>query len=202
LVGGLANSIFQGSILIAEKAFETHFPSVSGARVFLVDAPAEQQQGLARRLSLALQDVGLEVQAAGARLTEFQRVENTYLAIFMALGGLGLVIGSIGMGLVVLRNVMERRGELALLRAVGFTRWAVRRLLVTEHWLLMLLGLVCGTVSAMLAVLPAMAAPGGHVPVGSLLAVLAGVVVSGGIWTLAATTGATQGSLLSALRQE
>ena len=33
-------------------------------------------------------------------------------------GGLGLLLGSVGLGVVVLRNVLERRGELALLLAV------------------------------------------------------------------------------------
>jgi ABC-type antimicrobial peptide transport system permease subunit len=33
-----------------------------------------------------------------------------------------LLLGSAGLGVVVLRNVLERRGELGLLSAVGFRR--------------------------------------------------------------------------------
>ena len=72
----------------------------------------------------------------------------------MVLGGLGLVLGSIGLGLVVLRNMLERRGELAMLRAVGFDRGRLKRMVFHEHWGLMLAGLVCGVLAAVVAVVP------------------------------------------------
>ena len=36
-----------------------------------------------------------------------------------ALGRLGLLLGAVGLAIVLLRGVWERRGELALLRALG-----------------------------------------------------------------------------------
>ena len=56
---------------------------------------------------------GLEVNLAAVRLDEFNAVQNTYLQIFQLLGGLGLLLGSVGLGVVVLRNALERRAELA-----------------------------------------------------------------------------------------
>jgi hypothetical protein len=38
---------------------------------------------------------------------------------FSPLGGLGLISGTFGVAVVMLRNITERRGELALFRAVG-----------------------------------------------------------------------------------
>ena len=35
------------------------------------------------------------------------------------LGGLGLLLGSVGLGMLLLRNTLERRGELALAAALG-----------------------------------------------------------------------------------
>ena len=61
----------------------------------------------------------MEVTPAVRRLAAFNAVQNTYLSTFQVLGGLGLLLGSVGLGVVVLRNVLERRGELALLLAVG-----------------------------------------------------------------------------------
>ena len=49
------------------------------------------------------------------RLAEFHAVENTYLSTFQTLGGLGLLVGTVGLAAVLLRNVLERRRELALL---------------------------------------------------------------------------------------
>ena len=58
--------------------------------------------------------------SAVERLAAFHRVENTYLSTFQALGGLGLLLGTVGLSAIMFRNVLERRRELALLRAVGY----------------------------------------------------------------------------------
>ena len=65
-------------------------------------------------------DLGADAMPTAERLAEFHTVENTYLSTFQTLGGLGLLIGTVGLAAVVLRNVLERRRELALLRAVGY----------------------------------------------------------------------------------
>ena len=43
------------------------------------------------------------------------------------------MIGTLGLAVVVARNVAESRGELALLRAVGFARPALLGLVLAEH---------------------------------------------------------------------
>ena len=54
LVAGLANSIFQGSLIVSEKALLRYFPSHSGHRFFLADVPPDQVGKLTERLSWAL----------------------------------------------------------------------------------------------------------------------------------------------------
>ncbi|MEN6426291.1 MAG: ABC transporter permease [Phycisphaerales bacterium] len=202
IVGMLASSILQGSLVVAEKEFVARFPSVDGYRVLLIDAPADKMEAVAQKLSSGLTDSGLVLTQAWERLAAFGAVENTYLSIFTALGGLGLVLGSIGLGLVVLRNMLERRGELAMLRAVGFERTRIRRMVFYEHWGLMLAGLACGGISAIVAVIPALQSPAGDVPYGSLLAVVAAIALSGAVWVWLAGTLALRGRLLDALRHE
>ena len=113
-----------------------------------------------------------------------------------------MALGCLGLGVVVMRNVMERRGELALLRAVGFRRRSLVWLLLLEHGMLVAWGLVCGTASAALAVTPALQAPGATMPVVSLPLTLAGIAVSGLGWTWLAAAWALRSPLLSALRNE
>jgi putative ABC transport system permease protein len=202
LIGGLANSIFQGSVIISERAFISHFPSISGSRVLLIDVPVGSRSDIKETLTRAMQDYGLELTSAVERLAEFNMVQDTYLSIFLALGGLGLILGTVGMGIVILRNVMERRSELALLRAVGFSRRALNRMVLSEHFLLLALGVVCGTVSAIVAVLPALMSPGAGIPYMFLFVTLAAVVVSGCVWVVLATRVAAKGDLVPALRSE
>jgi ABC-type antimicrobial peptide transport system permease subunit len=118
------------------------------------------------------------------------------------LGALGLLLGSAGLGVVVLRNVLERRGELALLQAVGFRRGALQWLVLSEHGALLVVGLLVGGAAALVAVLPEWLRPGSDLPMASMAVTLGLVLVSGLIWTWAATRLALKGSLLPALRNE
>ncbi len=200
IVGTLAGSMLQGNLLVAEEHFERRFPSESGYRMFLIDAPAERAAAVSEHLSEALADVGLELTPAALRLREFNAVQNTYLLVFAALGALGMLLGSAGVGVVVLRNALERRGELAIVRAVGFPRRSIRRLLAGEHALLISLGLLLGTASAALALFPNAAAATAR-PWYSVGPVLL-VALSGAAWAWLATVAVSRGRLTDALRDE
>jgi len=202
LVGMLENSILQGSLLIAEDQFVRRFPSEDGYRLFLIDAPPDRADAVADHLSARLTDFGLGLSSAERRLAAFSEVENTYVSIFQILGGLGLVLGSVGLGLVVLRNMLERRNELAMLRAVGFNRPTLKRMVLYEHSGLMLGGLVCGVVAALVAIGPALKAPGTAVPYLSLTITVAAIAASGIVWIWVAATFALSGKMLDALRSE
>jgi ABC-type antimicrobial peptide transport system permease subunit len=202
VVGILANSVLQGSLITSEEQFMRQFPGQSGYQVFLIDAPKERVAEVSKSLSRALEDAGLDLTPTPQRMADFNSVENTYLSIFAVLGGLGLLLGSAGLGVVVLRNVLERRGELGLLRAVGFRNGALQWMVFSEHSLLLGLGLLVGVIAALLAVLPALSSPGAEVPYGTLALTLLAVLVSGVLWTWGATVLALRGSLMSALRNE
>jgi ABC-type antimicrobial peptide transport system permease subunit len=202
LVAALANSVLQGSLIIDEAEFVKRFPGESGYRMFLIDAPSNQAGRVSAALSRALQDVGMELTPAARRLDAYNAVQNTYLSTFQVLGGLGLLLGSAGLGIVVLRNVQERRGELALLLAVGFRKSALQWLVLTEHSALLGLGLGVGLAAAVIGVLPALLSPGSQIPYLSLAWTLAAVVINGLIWTWLATRFALRGKLIEALRNE
>jgi putative ABC transport system permease protein len=202
IVGAVANSILQGSLIIDEKAFLQRFPDESGYRMFLLNAPSNGLTKTSATLSRALQDVGLELTPAVQRLEALNAVQNTYLGTFQILGGLGLLLGSAGLGVVVLRNVLERRGELALLMAVGFRKRLLGQLLLAEHGVLVALGLGLGMLAAAAAVLPNLLSPGTRLPIASLSLTLTAVAINAAFWTWLATCWALRGNLLSALRNE
>jgi len=202
IVGAVANSILQGQLIIDETEFVRRFPGQSGYRMFLVEAPSNAVAQLSATLSRAMQDVGLELTPAAQRLAQFNAVQNTYLGTFQVLGGLGLLLGSVGLGIVVLRNVLERRGELAGLMAMGFRKRTLQRWLLIENGGLLVVGLALGILAAAVAVLPAWFAAAADLPFASLAWTLAAVLVNGAVWTWAATRVALRGDLLAALRNE
>lgn len=201
-IGGLANSIFQGSILISHDHFISSFPSITGSRVFLIDVPDKDASAVRETLLRNMQDYGIELTPSAERLAAFLEVQNTYLNIFLALGGLGLLIGTVGFGIIVFRNVMERKSELALLRAVGYRIETVQTIIMTENVLILLAGLVTGSVCAFIAVLPTMLTPGTGIPIGFTLVVLGLILASGVGWSYGATKLALRAEMIPALRDE
>jgi ABC-type antimicrobial peptide transport system permease subunit len=154
------------------------------------------------RLSWAMQDQGLNLTLASERLAEFNTVQNTYLSIFLILGSFGLLLGCVGLGVVVWRNVNERRGELALLRAVGYSKKSVLTIILAEHVALLAAGILFGGLAALLAIIPALLTPGAEIPYPTILIILVVVSLNGVIWTFSAASLATKEDLIPALRKE
>ena len=202
IVAALEDSLFQSELLISEKNFLRLFPDVEGYRFFLLDVAPQSAQAVTGTLEEALSDYGFDIQSTEARLAAFHKVENTYLSTFGSLGALGLVLGTVGLAAILLRNVLERRRELALLRAVGYRPSDLAAMVLTENLLLLLLGLATGTVCALLAIAPAVSVRGGQLPLASLCLLLAAVLVTGIGASLAATRAALRSPLLAALRSE
>src|SRR5687768_2638980 len=200
VVAALSDSIFQSELIMSEKNFLRLFPSEQGYRYFLIDAP--NGSDAATVLEDRLSDFGFDAQSTEERLATFHRVENTYLSTFQLLGGLGLALGTLGMAAVLLRNVLERRRELALMRAVGYNSSHFAVMVITENVLMLCLGLAVGFVCALLAIAPVLLERGSKGPNISLGLLLLAILVSGATASLVATIAALRSPLLPALRSE
>jgi ABC-type lipoprotein release transport system permease subunit len=202
LVGALQDSIFQGELVMAESSFVRTFPKWEGYRFFLVDVAPERAAGVTGVLESRLSDFGVDVASTTERLAGFHRVEYTYLSTFQMLGALGLILGTVGLGAVLLRNVLERRRELALLRALGFRQADFFAMVVAENAFLLMCGLAAGTLSALLAIAPTLLDRGGQAPISTLGTLLLCVLATGLLASVGATAAALRSPLLPALRTE
>jgi putative ABC transport system permease protein len=202
VVAALKDSVFQSELLIAERHFLRLFPEQEGWRFFLIDAAPEKAAAVSALLEEKLADFGFDATGTAERLAEYHRVENTYLSTFQALGGLGLLLGTVGLAAVLLRNVLERRRELALLRATGYQPSHLALMVVAENALLLACGLVTGVACALLAIAPAFVARGGRFSAVSLGLLLLAVLVTGLAASLVAVAAVRRAPLLSALRAE
>jgi hypothetical protein len=196
IAGLLAPSVLQGSAVISEAAFESLFPGTGGYRFLLIEAPPASAEKTGQLLTRLLENRGLALTAAADRLNEYNAVQNTYLRIFSALGGFGLILSTAGLGLLLARTVLERRGEFGVLQAVGFQRGALRRIVIGENAFLLVAGLLIGVAASLLAVWPV--SRGASLPLPTLAAILAGGVV----FCALAARYALRGQLVEALRSE
>ena len=202
IVGTLADSVLQSELIIPEPAFTRLFPRHEGYRVWLIDAPQDRLDRISTLLEDRLSDYGMDTTDTRTRLASYHQVENTYLSTFQALGAMGLLLGTLGMAAVLARNVLERRRELGLLAAVGFTPRNVRTLVTAETLLLVGVGLAIGTISALVAIAPAVMERSHTLPFANLALLLAAVVAAGLLSSLAAVRLATGISTVEALKSE
>ena len=201
VAGALSDSVLQGELVMSEKNFLRLFPDRQGYRYFLIDAPDNKGEAALTVLEDRLSDYGFDGSSTAERLASYHRVESTYLSTFQSLGGLGLLLGTIGLGAVLARNVIERQRELALLRSVGYEKRHFAVMVIAENAILLVLGAATGLLCALIATAPALYSRGAPPPLRSLLlpllVVLVGLAASALALRLTAST-----PLLNALRTE
>ncbi len=203
VVGLLNNSILQGKLIISEQNFQVMFPKISGYRFFLISSGSSgKPDQITSILESGLSSAGMDVQSSAEVLEKLLGVQNTYISAFQSLGALGLLLGTIGLVAVQLRSVWERRKELALMQAVGFSKLRIGNLLTIETTVLLGLGLLIGVLAAAVALIPFVLQVGPELsliqPIGML-----GVVFACGFFSAAlAIRFALRLPLLASLRSE
>lgn len=197
IAGLMPRSLFQSQLVMSERHFLELFPDRGGYNFFLIESA---QPGAGTQLEEQLADQGFDATRTADRLAGYLVVENTYLNTFQTLGGLGLLLGTFGLAVVMVRSVLERRGELALLQAVGFNRSSISWLVLAENGFLLLFGIAIGTVTALLAVLPHLLSGMAQPPWATLSATLLLILGVGLVAGAAAVAASLRSPLTPALR--
>jgi putative ABC transport system permease protein len=182
LIAGTTPSVFQGYVIISSEHFLKNYPSNSGSYVFLIDGEPENEEAIGQELRSVYRDFGWEMESTAKRLVEFYSVTNTYLSIFLALGALGMILGTIGLAIILARTILERRREIALMQAIGFGNWQLFRLLVNEYLLLLAAGVLTGFVTALVATLPSFISSNTDASLGTVALITALILINGIIW--------------------
>jgi ABC-type antimicrobial peptide transport system permease subunit len=136
------------------------------------------------------------------RLAEFNSVTNTYLSVFMLLSGLAMLIGTLGLGIVLLRNLAERKQEIALYQALGFTRKYIRKLIFAENLFILSAGIGLGLIAAVTGIIPSFFSPAFRLPAMFLAVLLSLIFLSGLAWIWFPVKAALRKNVIQALWQE
>jgi putative ABC transport system permease protein len=186
LIGGLANSVFQGNVIISEHNFKTHFPSLSGTNVFLIETDSDKADEIEEELNFIFRDYGWEMIPANFKLAEFNSVENTYLQIFFLLGALGILLGTIGLSVILAKSLIERKSEIALFSSLGFSYPKIGRIYLIEYSILLVCGIFIGVISAIISGFPAFYLS----PMSSIISIIGVnlvIIINGLLWILLIT---------------
>ncbi len=187
LIAGTAPSVFQGFVIISNQNFIKNYPTKSGTNIFLIDGNSENQQQIGDELQSVFRDYGWEMETTAKRLVEFYSVTNTYLSIFLALGALGLILGTVGLAVILARTLLERRREIAVMQAVGFNAKPIFKIISLEYLSLLFAGVLIGFITAVAATLPAFISANTGVSFGTVGFVVGLILVNGILWIFGLT---------------
>ena len=152
LVGTLPNTIFQGHILIDKLFFSEIWEETTGSEVFLLKTGDSEIEEVKTLLSQALNEYGVRVTSTNDRLRQFNSVSDTYLTIFMTLGGIGLLLGIMGFIIVIRKNMASRRKEIVLYKTLGFSNWKLIKMFYKENLIVPLYAIATGVISSLAGV--------------------------------------------------
>ncbi|MDA1079035.1 MAG: ABC transporter permease, partial [Verrucomicrobia bacterium] len=146
-------SFLQGALYISEKDWLSKFPQRGGYQQFWLGGEGDESVAVAH-LEDRLLNYGIKSESTLDRLRILQQVENTYLSIFQALGGLGVLLGTVGLFVVVLRNLWERRQEQAILSALGYSFIQLKKIYFKENVRVVFYGVILGMSAGFMGLVP------------------------------------------------
>lgn len=186
------------TLLVSESTYRSLSPGDDAPSLFLFRVPKEHLADFEAAVRGDLASAGPQVERTSDVVEALHGVQNGYMAMFACLGFVGLLLGVLGVAVLTLRSAAERRGEMALELALGFTRGRVGTLLVGETLLAVCAGLLFGTIAALGSVCTR---PFGEVApwvLGGMLGTLAVTITAG--WVAAIRS--LKSGVLEALRTE
>lgn len=105
------------------------FASVLGRPMFNVHflrlKPGVDSGVAAKAIEAALLERGVQADSIEERVEEEQRLSSAFLYLLQGFMGIGLLVGIAAVGVIAFRTVVERRQQIGMLRAIGFTRGMV-----------------------------------------------------------------------------
>ena len=150
IAGTYPTGLFHGSAIMSQEDFRRLWPNESGVEVLLMKSSHPEEA--VEILSMALNEYGLTLQSAEERLQMFFEVTETYLIIFLTLGGLGLLLGIFSLFIIVRKNLTAQQSIIQQYRALGFSHSLIRELLLRENIIVPFYAILVGTTGSVISI--------------------------------------------------
>jgi putative ABC transport system permease protein len=108
-------------------------------------APGTDNSALAKQMESAFLANGMQADSMKDQLSDVMQLNHTFDYIIEGFMSLGLIVGVVAIGVISARNVVERRQQIGVLRAIGFQRRAVQLSFLLESSLVAIIGIGLGS---------------------------------------------------------
>lgn len=119
---------------------ETFFVQTTG------DRSTEASKQLARDIESTLLVRGVQAESIAQQIDDVGARSAAFQLLFESFMGLGLIVGIAALGVIAFRTVVERRQQIGVLRAIGYTRRLIGLSFFMESSFIALTGIAMGVV--------------------------------------------------------
>lgn len=139
---------FEG-LYINVRSFNQNFEPF-GTRYFVRLVPGADAAAEADEMEQALAQGGVKAFSIQERVEEGQQLSASFFYLVQGFMALGLIVGLASLTVIAFRTVVERRQQIGLMRAIGFSRANIALSFVLESAFVAVLGIAIGTTLALL----------------------------------------------------
>jgi len=134
----------------SEQTFNDVFGKPEFSRFYVKVQPGVDPGDMAKAIESALVTTGAQAVSLKDEMEKQQATSTSFFYLIQGFMGMGLLVGTAAVGVIAFRSVVERRRQIGMLRAIGYTRGTVALSFIMESSFIALLGIATGVGLAVL----------------------------------------------------
>ncbi|UCE37486.1 MAG: FtsX-like permease family protein [Thermoplasmata archaeon] len=143
VIGIMDQMFFFQGILVQKDVVRNEYGGVDSL-VLIELGEGEDTDTVAKAFEKHYLELGLQTSDLAGIINSFISLFNNMLYLMEGFLGIGLLVGIAGIGIISYRNVIERRQQIGMLRAIGFKRRMIAKSFLIETSFITILGILIG----------------------------------------------------------
>jgi putative ABC transport system permease protein len=135
---------------LSQATFDGLFGQPDARRYFIKTVEGADNVEVAREIEAALLTAGAQAESLRQQLEDQGVTINGFFYLMQGFMGLGLFVGVAAVGVIAFRTVVERRQQIGMLRAIGYTRNMIGLTFLLESAFIAFMGVLSGIVFALI----------------------------------------------------
>jgi putative ABC transport system permease protein len=143
IIGIMDQSIFFQGIIIKKEIVKNEYGGVDDLAVIKLGS-SEDADAVAKSFEKSYLEFGLQTFDLKGTINDILSVSNNMMYLMEGYLGIGLLVGIAGIGIISYRNVIERRQQIGMLRAIGFKKRMITKSFLIETSFITILAILIG----------------------------------------------------------
>ncbi len=145
VIGIMDQSLFFQCIMIKKEIVKNEYGGADDLAVIKL-GPSENADTVAKEFEKSYLELGLQTFDMKGIINDILSITNSMMYLMEGFLGIGLLVGIAGIGIISYRNVIERRQQIGMLRAIGFKKSMIIKSFLIETSFITILAIFIGII--------------------------------------------------------